>query len=195
MRLIQLMLAASLLIAVPSHADESGITHNRDIVEYEFDASSYAKVGNAMDDASPFRSERGAGAGKVEGAWDLNLSPAVTETSCGVADVNMTLTTTITLPAWRNLAQQSNDDKRRWASYREALELFQEGHVDIHLARVRAIRERLLALPAEADCDALSAAAAAAVQEVESDFKDAHRDYDRETRNGKTLGATLRDQL
>lgn len=180
--------------ALAQDAAPEGVVLREEIKRYGFEASRLGNAGRELMKATPVLIDGEPQAGNVRGAWSLRLSPDATADSCRVEDVEITLTSTLTLPDWTNIDRLDDDAQAEWERYIAALRIYMDGHVELNVAMVSEIRETLLAMPAEATCSALQDNAGQAVAAIEADYDDRRAGYDRETRNGKTLGAVLRKQ-
>jgi len=180
--------------ALAEDAAPEGVVLIEEVERYGFEASRLGNAGRELMKATAVLIDGEPQAGNVHGAWSLRLRPDATADSCRVGDVEITLTSTLTLPDWTNVDRLDDDAQAEWERYIAALRTFMDGHVELNVAMVSAIRETVLAMPAEATCSALQASAGQAAAAVEADFDARRADYDRETRNGKALGAVLRKQ-
>ncbi|MEM0986693.1 MAG: DUF922 domain-containing protein [Pseudomonadota bacterium] len=200
MRSILALMAITMgVFAVEAAAEEPvkarGIVLEETHVSYAFEASVLGRAGKAMLKAAPLGANGNPNAGQVDSEWSLRLKPSATETQCGVQDVTITVSTTITTPDWSDVEDLEPDAQKEWDRYLTALRTYQDGHIAITVEMAKDIRSALLALPAQPTCSDLQAEMAQTAARIEADYADTNAAYDKRTNYGKKLGAVLRKQF
>ncbi len=118
--------------------------------------------------------------------WNFRYAPGGGE--CRMKDVQVELTSTITLPRWRPPAVAPDGLVAQWDAFVAALTLHEQGHRDLSLAAAREI-ERALRRLRHAGCAALDAQANALANRILGQYRERDRRYDAETGSGRTQGA------
>jgi len=108
---------------------------------------------------------------------------------CRIDSVTTDVTVTMTLPKWQDESAASERLQRRWREYLTALTTHENGHRQNGLDAAHEIDRGIAALPAQANCGALGAAANALGDEIIRNHKQRDLDYDRATSHGRTQGA------
>jgi predicted secreted Zn-dependent protease len=109
--------------------------------------------------------------------------------ACAIAAATVSVRTSIKLPEWRNESTAPAELRAHWRRYLQALTEHENGHRDNGLAAAREIDRGLVALPAQANCNAMGAAANAFGQGILRKYNQRDLDYDSATRHGRTQGA------
>lgn len=116
--------------------------------------------------------------------WDKN------EHSCKLNKVETTVNITYTLPRLdENNASSPVIDI--WRLYYPALVKHEKGHGQIAIDAARKIENTLIHLPPCSDCSLLSQVAKLKAEEILSNCRPKHQEYDRRTNHGKTEGANI----
>jgi len=113
--------------------------------------------------------------------------------ACRIANVQVSVKVTITLPRWIDPERGSARLQAEWAVFLEHLRSHEQGHRANGLEAADAVRTLLVATAAEADCQTLEAHVDAALKAVVARYKKADVDYDARTRHGRRQGAVLDD--
>ena len=108
---------------------------------------------------------------------------------CRIDAVTTDVTVTMTLPRWDDESAAPDRLQKRWREYVTALTTHENGHRQNGLDAAHEIDRRIAALPAQANCSALGAAANALGDEIIRNHKQRDLDYDRTTGHGRTQGA------
>lgn len=93
------------------------------------------------------------------------------------------------------MTKPPRDEKKSWDKFLDGLNTHADGHIDIHLETVAAIRSAILSVSSAQNCGELKAEMGAAASAAEAKFSKAHAKYDRETQDGRKQGAILKKQL
>ncbi len=109
---------------------------------------------------------------------------------CGVADVRVVLQVSLTTPAWQGRWTSSPALASAWDRYLSALQVHEDGHINIAREAADRLGAKVEALSAPG-CPALEARAKALRDEAMDALRQAHADYDRSTEHGRTQGAVL----
>lgn len=109
---------------------------------------------------------------------------------CRLTQVSTALTVRTTLPRWSS-ADEHPQLAARWRRYLRALREHEEGHAQNGRSALRAVGERLRALPPEADCRSLEGSVQAAADAVIAEHGARDRSWDARTEHGTKHGATF----
>jgi len=101
---------------------------------------------------------------------------------------------TVTLPRWIPGLPVSPELIQIWSEYVTNLTRHEIGHIQFALEAAEEVQRRLESMPRYATAPEAHRAAQAVVNEVIEDFRAREREYDRQTRHGRTQGAVLRFQ-
>ncbi len=107
---------------------------------------------------------------------------------CAIDSARTELTATIILPAPADPAIAHDP---AFVNYLAALKVHEQGHYHLGLSTAAAIDQGILGLPAQADCDALGAAANELANAQLARARSLESAYDRDTGHGRTQGAAL----
>jgi predicted secreted Zn-dependent protease len=118
--------------------------------------------------------------------WRFSYAPE--NGRCRMTDVFVEVTSVTQLPRWRPERTASARLVAEWEAFVERLRAHEDGHRDLGLEAAAQVRGTLLELEAPR-CTGMSAAANAAAHRVLDHYRELNRQYDVETRNGRTQGA------
>lgn len=126
-------------------------------------------------------------------AWEVawNTKYEADGQQCRIADHEVKLDLTITLPRWVGRDHASKRDVAHWDGFASALAEHENGHRDIARESAHAVSRLLADFPAQRDCDTLAREVdrrAAAVMKLAQD-RSAH--FDEETDHGLRQGVVL----
>jgi predicted secreted Zn-dependent protease len=102
------------------------------------------------------------------------------------------LSITVTLPRWIPGLPVSPGLVQTWNEYLTNLTTHEAGHVKIGFEASEEVQRRLEGMPGYATASDARGAAAALVNELIDEFRAREREYDRQTRHGRSQGAVLR---
>jgi len=151
----------------------------------------YEISGVAGDDLRAQMDELGPGDHDVYTSWFIRWTypDVVTDATCAVGPVEVSLSITYTLPQWDAPPGAPVDLVEKWNAYLAALQLHEAGHKDIAVAAGNEIRKTLSALPAYPSCEELHRSGEAASQDVMDRYRLQEVQYDQQTDHGATQGA------
>lgn len=108
---------------------------------------------------------------------------------CGLKDINVTNTTTITFPKWENRHGASNALINEWLRYKDALLQHELGHAQFGKQAQTEIKNALQMLPPASSCNVMGQEANKVAYEILHRYQRKDKTYDQETKHGKTQGA------
>ncbi len=142
----------------------------------------------ALDNATPIREDGKKFHGHT--VWNIRWKFDWWEEGdgrCRITDSETTLTLEITMP---ELAGGGSAMQQRFAHFRSALHVHEQGHADRARDAAREIDDTLLALPEMDSCDALENEANASARRVLAALKRQQKRYDADTGHGRSQGAS-----
>ena len=95
------------------------------------------------------------------------------------------------LPALVDEASLSPGDLERWYRFADAIESHEMAHVEREIAGAESLRQSLLALHAEPDCQAMAARVSEMGERAKESIRRADQAFDAETEHGALEGATF----
>ncbi|HUP19630.1 MAG TPA: DUF922 domain-containing protein [Gemmatimonadota bacterium] len=158
------------------------------VVHSDVEGATVEELARALDRSGPRIPE-----GRFRGLTRWNVSWRYRYTrrggACAIVDADVRLEVTTTLPRWRRAADAGLELERKWRDYLAALEGHEAGHRNY---AVRAANEMLTTLRdlRTASCGHIEDEANARGRWILERFRALNREYDRETRHGRTQGAT-----
>jgi predicted secreted Zn-dependent protease len=182
-----LVLVAGMACLPAAHAE---LTEHLDYSYYEVPFYRGMSLRDLLNAASPVH-----GDGRTYHAhtdWHVNWHyqyRAPPGGGCAIESARTELTTTIILPAPSDPAIAHDP---AFVVYLAALKVHEQGHYHIGLNTAAAIDEGILALPPQADCATLAAAANELANTQLAHARQVEDGYDRDTDHGRTQGAALR---
>lgn len=154
---------------------------------YDITGATPAELRRAMRERGPAEGDRRwDGYTRWNVRWRYRYAPRAGV--CRMTDVNVTYTSTITLPRWSPAPSISPDIVREWRRFVSALEGHERGHRYIGADAAREVLRRIRDVQAM-HCTAIGAEANALGQRILDDYRERQRAYDDETRHGQTQGA------
>ena len=126
-------------------------------------------------------------------AWEVrwSYSPAIGEHGCRAADVRVDVDVVCTFPRWRPPSSAAGAVVDRWTAYLEALEVHEQGHVNLAVQAAVAVHEALQTLAVHPSASALQRAAEEVARGVLEDFCGREAAYDAATGQGAHQGVRL----
>ncbi len=118
----------------------------------------------------------------------LRYRTVPTAAGCVLADVEVDLTLTVTLPEWTPLAQTPPELSRNWGRFSRALVRHEGRHGEIAERGAEQIVRTLDGLR-RVTCDMVQAEAQQRLQRLEAEIEASQHRYDAETGHGRTEGA------
>lgn len=107
---------------------------------------------------------------------------------CAVRSFDVSLDIAMTFPRWTNESQGAPALVQYWRAYLSALGTHEEGHKAIGRGAAADIRDAGARVPPQSKCSELAAAIDKTTAEILGRYRQRERDYDRETRHGRTQG-------
>lgn len=111
--------------------------------------------------------------------------------TCEYADVKMIGKIHVIMPKWDKPSDVTGDVISAWNAFYVALDVHEQGHIDIGLQAAQAIQEALANYPAQPTCDQFVAQSQARGQQIYKQFDEKSIQYDQQTKNGQTQGVVL----
>jgi predicted secreted Zn-dependent protease len=111
---------------------------------------------------------------------------------CRLMQVELALDIDITYPLWREEAQGNDAMRAAWTRFITALEIHEQGHVDLFREAAGELQGRLARLPPAPSCNALAQSIERERQRFDREVNVVQSAYEAQTRNGATQGARLR---
>lgn len=108
---------------------------------------------------------------------------------CRITEVTTDVSVTSYIPRLQANAQRPASVQQQWDSYLLALQLHQDGHVDLAMNAARQIEQAILNLPPAASCEQLQQAANATGRRMLEQLAVDDREYDKRTQQGTLDGA------
>ena len=126
-------------------------------------------------------------------AWEVrwSYSPAIEERGFCAADVRVDVDVVCTFPRWRPPSSAAGVVVHRWIAYVEALEVHEQGHVDLAVQAAVAVHQALQTLAVHPSARALQRAAEEVAGAVLDDFRGREAAYDVATGRGAHQGVCL----
>ena len=189
-----------LLLTIPgASADErtvpEGIELNATIEYYDVSAPSFAKLAKRIKAAAPPDENGKTSVSSTQSTWKVGISTTTLPVQCRTESVTMKLNVVTTMPRWLEFDKAPHLEQDAWEKYQAGLRAHADGHIDIDVNTVSAIRDAILSVPSAANCDVLKSAMAQEASNAEASFTKAHANYDKETKDGRSQGALLEKQL
>lgn len=108
---------------------------------------------------------------------------------CRITEATTDVSVTTYIPRLLANAQRPASVQQKWDSYLLALQLHQDGHVDLAMNAARQIEQAIQNLPPAASCEQLQQAANAAGRRLLEQLAIDDREYDKRTQQGTLDGA------
>lgn len=188
MHIFERTLVVLIFLCSAVHAE---VIENFDISYYPVSLHSGSTLISQFNAASSIRENGEIFHGNTH--WDIHWSFRWnTDASgrCRLISVNTKLDVVMTLP------DAKGADTHQLAvvtSYSRALRMHEQGHYDIARRAARDIDQSLLAMPGMNDCKTLDIHANAKGYELLERYNELSRQYDKDTRHGRTQGAFLNE--
>ncbi|MGE8279655.1 MAG: DUF922 domain-containing Zn-dependent protease [Stenotrophomonas sp.] len=110
---------------------------------------------------------------------------------CSITSVDTQVTGTITLPQWTDTQGATEDLLNRWQHYSSLLREHEQGHYQFALDAAAAIRQQLIAMPAQVGCPNLLTQANQLGIALIDEQRQRELAYDRDTDHGRNTGLKL----
>ena len=122
--------------------------------------------------------------------WEVVWRYRAAEDSAGwrIGGVTVLVSIQVTVPRWRPPRSASGELIASWQRVLAAIDLHEQGHIDLAVEAGRAIHGRLLELPAASSTGALHEAAFAAAESILRGVREREVAYDRDTCHGALQG-------
>ena len=126
-------------------------------------------------------------------SWRINWSFASTssDSDCTLRSLDVKTEIVLTLPEWRSPAEASEEIKKRWNDYCEALLLHEDGHKRLALAASAEVKKRLREIKSARTCAALETMVSAEANKIIRNYQERDKTYDERTRHGRSQGAAF----
>lgn len=157
------------------------------VVHYEVEGGTVEEIRRSLDRGAR-RTEEGRFRGTTQWnvRWRYRYEPR--GGSCVVADVDVWLEVTTTLPRWRGSARAGPEVVRWWAAYTASLEAHEAGHRDYAVGAANEVLRAVRNLRTST-CAHMPDEANARARWIVERYRELNRRYDAETRHGRTQGA------
>ena len=182
----QLLAVAGLLIGSPSvHADDPEIRY------YDVVGNSASALRAQLDAKRPHweNGEKGNAFTKWIVSWNYKSEPV--PDGCVFADLQATVTGTITLPRWTYGPDTPPSLVKKWQIYIAAVRVHEDGHYAHGLAAAQEIVAASKSFRASGDCSTLLSQFMEHVAPLYKKYANADAEYDIQTQHGKTQGAIV----
>jgi predicted secreted Zn-dependent protease len=180
--------AGCLLATLCSGACAEVITGDT-VERYSIRGASDADLRREMNAKGPL----GAGGRRFDGhtRWNINWRYTYREDggTCRINSVTTDLKVVMTMPEWSDERAAPVRLQARWREYVAALTVHENGHRANGIDAAREIDRGISALPAQANCNAMSNAANVLGSQIIRKYNEHDLDYDRSTDHGRTQGA------
>ncbi len=125
--------------------------------------------------------------------WNLRWTyrPIVDSSGCRVAEADVYLRTTLTLPVWNPPPQVAAMVVSEWDRFLHAVEVHEQGHRLIAVTAARRIREAIMGVAAPS-CAVLPSLVKIATAPLLDELRRTEEQYDTETHHGATQGVAFR---
>ncbi len=167
------------------------VQSNARVEHYDVRGATAAQLRTEMSARGPV----GPGGGRFDGytRWYVSWRYAFRSgnSQCAIDRVTTDVKVTTTLPRWADEARADGALRDQWRRYLAALTQHEDGHAQNGLGAARDIDAAIARLPAESNCDAMSARANAAGQAILRQYNQRDLDYDRDTGHGRSQGAVF----
>jgi predicted secreted Zn-dependent protease len=110
---------------------------------------------------------------------------------CMIGGVKATLDIKYLMPKWTNASSASEKLQEKWNRYYAALQKHEEGHAEIARQAADEIEKSLGKMRGGANCPGLGEEANKIGNAILDDYRKKEKDYDRQTKHGKTQGAVF----
>lgn len=124
-------------------------------------------------------------------SWRLNWQYSTTQhgSRCRIGQLRVNLETTITLPQWQQRDQADPELGAEWDAFLAQLDVHEQGHVQHGMEAAEEVRHALNGM--SGSCSALAEQANQRGTQIVEQYNQRDRDYDQQTRHGRTQGAVL----
>lgn len=151
---------------------------------YEVQGEDHASLFASMMSGRP-------SAGRTESQISFDYEARPEGGACRPTSVTTRLAITMTMPRWTPPAGASSELIGRWQRFIDALQLHEDGHVELIRSHDASLRFELMAVSAP-DCLSLRAAMKSRFNQLVEKARAAHLEYDQQTGHGKTQNAVFR---
>ncbi len=168
-----------------------GVSYDLKTVYYSVKGTTLDEIINELKNKGP-RDKTGKNySGYTDYFLEWNYLSLHSENQCATRHIEVTLSTTITLPAWEGAASSSPSLQLMWQTYLKNLSLHETGHQDIAITNAKALHAKLSSVGPRPDCSQLKSALTDASKGVYIALSDENEAYDRVTNHGFTQGVHL----
>ena len=157
----------------------------------------YEVPGNSVDEVdrnlNALRVNAGHGDFNAQTKWDLRWSMRYKQEGpvCGLTAVTLEYYAVVTLPALVSEASLAPADLERWSRFAGAIEAHEMAHVEREIAGAEGLRQSLLNLPPQPDCQAMAARVSEMGEQAKESIRRGDDAFDAETEHGALEGATF----
>lgn len=153
------------------------------MIYYEINGSTADDLRKAMNRLGPLDPTDGLHY-DARSDWHISWNwPGYGESECDLSQASVDYDIKVTVPYWNTATDMDPVVIDRWNRYMTALELHEQGHVDITVNNYLKVRDAIQA----ATCDTTERAAQEAIEEIRS----LQAKYDQQTRHGNLQGAVF----
>lgn len=155
---------------------------------YAVDGATVDEVLRSLLERGP-ATEAGVFFGLTTAETRLRYRTLASDRGCAIADVEVDLDVTVTLPAWQPPPGVPSEVRRDWRRFLHALRGHEDEHREIAERKAGALHRAVSAVRAPT-CEAAVAEGRRRVGRLQIEAEAAHRQFDRETDHGSTQGAS-----
>ena len=159
---------------------------------YSFTADDLRSAHTNMFAASPILISERKFSGVMKWEWEWRAKYDTSGGQCAPERVVTRAASTITLPKWENYDEASYTERREWDRAQKVLLRHEKKHERIAKMAVAEFERKANGLPAEEDCEAMTARINQLFDHYMALANHQNRSYDKRTDHGRTEGAVLR---
>jgi predicted secreted Zn-dependent protease len=184
---------ASEPIAVRDEVSQDGVVRLKTGVwrrTYEVSGTNVDEIDRNLD---ALRVNAGHGDFNAQTKWDLRWSMRYKQDGplCGLTAVALEYYPVVTLPALVSEGSLAAKDLERWYRFADAIEAHEMAHVEREIAGAEGLRQSLLGLPPQRDCQVLAACVSEMGEQAKESIRRDDSAFDAETELGALEGATF----
>ena len=180
-------------IAIRDDVSQDGIVRLKTGVwrrTYEVPGADVDEIARNLD---ALRVNAGHGDFNAQTKWDLRWSMRYKQEGpvCNLTAVTLEYYAVVTLPALVSEASLASADLERWYRFADAIEAHEMAHVEREIAGAEGLRQSLLGLPPQTDCQAMAARVSEMGEQAKDSIRRVDQAFDAETEHGALEGATF----
>jgi predicted secreted Zn-dependent protease len=180
-------------VAVRDEVSQDGVVRLKTGVwrrTYEVPGTNVDEIDRNLD---ALRVNAGHGDFNAQTKWDLRWSMRYRQEGpmCGLTAVTLEYYAVVTLPALVNEGALPAVDLERWYRFADAIEAHEMAHVEREIAGAEDLRQALLGLAPQTDCQVLAARVSEMGEQAKETIRSDDSAFDAETEHGAREGATF----